>query len=220
MTHDTGDATVVNEPGEPMSGQAWTDFAGHVERLAGQARAVAFCGSLLPGVEPGALSALARGLVSRERTVYLDTSVAALSAALAHPAGLCLKVNGAELAEGLGRAVDRFSTDQIIAAGRELLARGAELVVVTFGGDGALAIAPEGVWQASAPPVQVVSTVGSGDAFLAGLAVARLEGRSLQAALAVAVACGAANATTDLPGRFERETVETLLAHVEVKQKS
>ncbi|MBI1879413.1 MAG: 1-phosphofructokinase family hexose kinase [Chloroflexi bacterium] len=220
MMHDTGDATVINEPGEPMSRQAWADFAGHVERLATQAQAVAFCGSLLPGVEPEALSALARGLVSVQRAVYLDTSVAALKAALAQPAGLCLKVNRAELAVGLGRAVDQFSTDQIIMAGQELLARGAALVVVTLGGEGALAIAPEGVWQASAPPVQVVSTVGSGDTFLAGLAVARSRAQSVAEALAFGVACGAANATTSLPGRFEREMVETMLTQVEVKRKT
>jgi fructose-1-phosphate kinase PfkB-like protein len=37
-------------------------------------------------------------------------------------------------------------------------------------------------------------------------------------ALAFGVACGAANATTNLPGRFEREQVETLLAQVEIKR--
>jgi 1-phosphofructokinase family hexose kinase len=217
-THDIGDATVINEPGQPMSDQAWADFAGHVERLAGPVQAVALCGSLLPGVNPEALSALARELVSARRAVYLDTSVAALTAALARPDGLCFKVNRAELAVGLGRAVDRFPTGQIVAAGQELLARGAALVVVTLGGEGALAIAPEGVWQASTPPVQVVSTVGSGDSVLGGLALARLRGQNVAEALAFGVACGAANATTNLPGRFEREQVETLLAQVEIKR--
>ncbi len=216
ITHDSGDATVLNEPGEAMSPAAWAAFAGHVERLAEQAQAVAFSGSLLPGVEPAALSALARALVRAGRTVYLDTSVAPLSAALADPNGLCLKVNRAELAVGLGQPVDDFSREQIIKAGQALLARGAALVVITLGGEGALAIAPEGVWQASVPPVPVVSTVGSGDSFLAGLAVAQLEGCSLESALAYGTACGAANATTSLPARFERSLVEKLLRQVNV----
>lgn len=218
MTHDSGDATVINEPGETMSPQAWTDFAGHVERLAARARAVAFCGSLLPGVEPEALDVLAQVLVNPQRAIYLDTSAAALAAALAQPRGLCLKINRAELAMGLGRSTEDFSTGQVIEAGRELLAQGAALVVITLGGEGALAIAPEGCWQASSPRVEVVSTVGSGDSFLAGLAVARLEGNSLASALALGVACGAANATTHLPGRFERSLVETLLSQVSLKE--
>jgi 1-phosphofructokinase family hexose kinase len=220
LTHDSGDATVINEPGESMSPQGWSDFAGHVERLAAQARAVTFCGSLLPGVEPEALGVLARKLVSAERAVYLDTSAAPLAAVLAQPGGLCFKVNRAELAMGLGQSVEDFSPGRIIKAGQELLARGAALVIITLGGEGALAITPEGCWQASAPRVKVVSTIGSGDAFLAGLAVARLQGRGLESALALGVACGAANATTNRPGRFERGLVETLLPQVEVKRKA
>lgn len=220
INHDTGDTTVINEPGESLSEVAWAGFAAHVEQLAAGARAVAFCGSLPPGVEPVALSVLARSLTSAERPVYLDTSVAALRMALAQPAGLCLKVNRAELAEAWGPAAADFSTAQIIDVGQKLLERGAALVVVTLGGEGALAIAPAGVWQASPPPVEVVSTVGSGDSFLAGLAVVRLRGQSIEAALAFGVACGAANATTRLPGRFERGMVETLLRQVKVKRKT
>jgi 1-phosphofructokinase family hexose kinase len=216
ITHDSGDATVINEPGEAISDEAWAGFAVHVERLAGQARAVAFCGSLIPGVEPAALSALARSLVTSERTVYLDTSAVALTAALAQPTGLCLKVNRVELAGGMLRAVDSFSTEQVIEVGQELLARGAALVVVTLGGEGALAMAHEACWQVSAPRVEVVNSAGSGDSFLAGLAVARLQGQNLETALRVAVACGAANATTPMPGRFEREMFEALLKEVKV----
>jgi 1-phosphofructokinase family hexose kinase len=220
ITHDSGDATVINEPGEAISNDAWAGFAAHVTRLAGQVRAVAFCGSLMPGVEPAALSALARSLATTRRTVYLDTSAAALTAALAQPAGLCLKVNRAELAEGLNQPVDYFSTERLLEVGQELLERGAALVVITSGGEGVLAIAAEGCWQASPPPIQVVNSAGSGDSFLGGLTVARLQGQDLETALRVAVACGAANATNAMPGQFERGTVEALLKQVSIKRKA
>jgi 1-phosphofructokinase family hexose kinase len=220
MTHDTGDATVINEPGDPIPNQAWADFAGHVERLAGQAQVVTFCGSMPPGVEPAALNRLAGSLVTADRTVYLDTSGAALAAALAGRLGLVIKVNRAELAAELDHPVENFSIPYIIAVGQSLLARGAALVVVTLGSEGALAIAKEGAWHASMPPVQGVSAVGSGDSFLAGLVVAGLRGQNVAEALAYGVACGAANASTSLPGRFEREMVGTMLARVEVKRKT
>lgn len=216
INHDKGDATVLNEPGERLTEADWAGFAAHVEKLAGEAHAVAFSGSLPPGAEPTALGVLARSLVTAERPVYLDTSVTALQAALAQPTGLCLKVNRAELAEVWGQPGAAFSDDQIIAAGQTLLERGAALVIVTSGAKGALAITPAGVWQAGAPPVEVSSTVGSGDSFLAGLAVARLWGYNIETALAYAVACGAANATTRLPGRFDRAMVETLVKQINV----
>jgi 1-phosphofructokinase family hexose kinase len=218
INHATGDTTVINEPGEAISEAAWRDFAVHVEQLAGQAQAITFAGSWPPGVNPAHLSRLARRLATPQRAVYVDTSGAALSAALAEPAGLVIKVNRAELVAGLSYGGDNFSEQEVLAAGQQLLDRGAALVVVTAGREGALAITTQGWWQAQAPQVNVVSTVGSGDSLLAGLAVARLWGQSVEAALAYGVACGAANATTNLPGRFERKTVETLLKQVKIKR--
>jgi 1-phosphofructokinase family hexose kinase len=209
INHDTGDTTVINEAGSRMSSVDWLGFADHVERLARRAQVVTFSGSVLPGVEPAALGELARSLAV-ERTVYLDSSGTTLSAALAQPNGLCFKVNRSELVQGLALEPDQLSDESLLDAGKRLLERGAALVVVTLGGEGALAIAPEGCWRIDAPSVPVVSTVGSGDCLLTGLAVARLAGQSLTTALAQGVACGAANAMTRLPGRFERAVAESL----------
>jgi fructose-1-phosphate kinase PfkB-like protein len=87
-----------------------------------------------------------------------------------------------------------------------------------FGSEGALAITNEGCWYATAPRIEVVSTVGSGDALLAGLVVAQLEGECLETALASGVACGAANALTLQPGRFERCVMEALLKRTNVEK--
>jgi fructose-1-phosphate kinase PfkB-like protein len=97
-----------------------------------------------------------------------------------------------------------------------LLSRGAVKVVVSLGSEGAVVIAPEGCWRANSPSVNVVSTVGSGDSMLAGFVVALLNGELVENALKQGVACGAANAMSHLPGRFEYEAVEKLLAQVEV----
>ncbi|MBN1995108.1 MAG: 1-phosphofructokinase family hexose kinase [Anaerolineae bacterium] len=216
VTHDTGDATVINEPGPVVSKQDWQGFMDHIKGVAGEARAVAIAGSLPLGVEPETLGVLARSLAASDRMVYLDTSGAALHAALGQPGGLCIKVNRRELAAGLQLPLENVG--QLVKAGQTLLARGAALIVVTLGREGALAIAPEGCWQASAPPVEIVSTVGSGDSLLAGLAVACLQEKSIGTALAMGVACGAANALNDLPGGFEPREVTSLLERVNLKK--
>ena len=216
INHDRGDATVINEQGPTVSETDWQSFTNHVQQLAEKSQVIAFSGSVPLGVKPGSLRKLAYSLVTNERAVYVDTSSAALAAVLDQPAGLCIKVNHSELSAGLGLKNDDQSLDQVVKAGRLLLDRGAQLVVVTLGQQGAVAIKSRELWQVRVPRVPVVSTVGSGDSMLAGLVTARMIGRPLHQALAYGVACGTANVLTELPGRFNRMDVEDLLQRVDV----
>jgi 1-phosphofructokinase family hexose kinase len=218
INHETGDATVINEPGPTLSAKEWSGFAAHIKQLAQKVQAVTFAGSVPPGVAPAALGALARSLISVERAVYVDTSGTALAAVLTQPDGLRIKVNQFELATGLNIELGSDPIERLVEAGQLLLARGAVLVVITLGSEGALAIAPEGAWQASSAPIAVSSTVGSGDSMLAGLAVARLKGQLIDTALAFGVACGSANALSDLPGHFKPRQVKILLAKTKIKR--
>ena len=69
---------------------------------------------------------------------------------------------------------------------------------------------------AAAPRTDMVSTVGSGDAFLAGYLSARYGHQPPEAALALAVACGAANTQRFGAGVFDPSDVEALMRRVEV----
>jgi fructokinase len=55
------------------------------------------------------------------------------------------------------------------AQAREILARGPKLVLVTLGGQGALAVSRTATLRIPAPKVQVADTVGAGDTFTAGV---------------------------------------------------
>ncbi|GAA4089317.1 carbohydrate kinase [Actinomadura miaoliensis] len=61
-------------------------------------------------------------------------------------------------------------------AARDLLARGARLVVVTLGADGAFALTADAHVRVPAPSVEVKDTVGAGDAFQAALLDALASG--------------------------------------------
>ncbi|HTI34791.1 MAG TPA: PfkB family carbohydrate kinase [Miltoncostaea sp.] len=65
-------------------------------------------------------------------------------------------------------------------------------------------------------PEDVVSTVGSGDALLAGYVSARYGNQPPEKALALAVACGAANTQRFGAGVFDPADVEALMRRVEV----
>lgn len=198
ITHDVSDTTVINEPGPVLSKKDRLEFLAHIRRSANKSGAIAFAGSFPPGVDAAEFCVLARSLALPERKVYLDTSGEVLQLALAQPNGLCIKVNRTELAAGLQQSLAEIA--EVIKAGKMVLARGAALVIVTLGREGAIVIAPEGCWQAKSPAVAVASTVGSGDALLAGFAVSLLNGGSVEDALKLGVACGAANAIEPFTG--------------------
>jgi ribokinase len=80
--------------------------------------------------------------------------------------------------------------DAVLAAARDLAARGA-LVVVKRGSAGALAVRGDDVVNVSAPEASGPDSVGAGDAFDAGLVWALLDERPLGEALGIACACGA-----------------------------
>jgi len=81
----------------------------------------------------------------------------------------------AEVLSGL--SVSDFSSAE--RAGRALLERGVGAVVITLGRQGALVVSPLGSQAIPAYPVRAIDTVGAGDAFTAGLAVALASGASL-----------------------------------------
>ncbi|NJI61488.1 carbohydrate kinase family protein [Microbacterium oxydans] len=78
------------------------------------------------------------------------------------------------------------------------IAAGASLAVCTLGAEGAVAVDADGIeYRVAAVPVEVIDTNGAGDAFLAGVLDARLDGAGVGAALEA----GARTAATVLRSR-------------------
>ena len=106
------------------------------------------------------------------------------------------------------------TSDGALAAARQLRERGAKAVIVTLGRDGCLVVTNEIVTQIAAFRVDVVDTVGAGDAFNGALAAALADGDDLVHAAKIACAAGALAVTRPgaqgaLPTRSE---IERLMA--------
>lgn len=87
--------------------------------------------------------------------------------------------------------------DDPVAFLRSRVASGAGLAVCTLGAEGAVAVDAEGVvHRVPAVPTTVVDTNGAGDAFLAGVLDARLDGAEIPDALAAGARSAAAALTT------------------------
>ena len=122
-------------------------------------------GSLPPGLKTTIYRDLTESLKARGRRVALDTSGETLNHAIeASPS--FIKPNIHELEGLVGRPLS--SRDAVVAAANELVARGIEMVVVSMGHEGACFVGAEGTLFASPPEIEVRSTVGAGDAMVAG----------------------------------------------------
>lgn len=134
-------------------------------------------GSLPPGLPVSIYRELAAQAKARGSRVALDTSGDALSEALPAEPDL-IKPNVQELEALLGRALpDRAA---VVEAARHLVAQGVGLVIVSMGADGAVFVeADEAVVALPPRDTVVLSTVGAGDAMVAGTVAGRLRGYSL-----------------------------------------
>ena len=107
----------------------------------------------------------------------------------------------------------------VLIASRALVATGIETVVCSLGGRGAITVsASEGEWQAQAPQVDLVSSVGCGDAMVAAYAAASLKGLKLPDRLRWGVAAGAACAATFGPVMSEAREIARLVPQVALQR--
>ncbi|MBE1162596.1 1-phosphofructokinase family hexose kinase [Dyella acidiphila] len=182
-------------------------------RAAEDSELVILSGSLPRGFAATLYADLAAHVQAHGMRCLVDASGEAMrQTLLARP--LMLKPNRDEISELLGYAVtDLDAATQAVLA---LRAQGIAMPVVTMGELGAVAADDSGVWCARIDAMQVVNTVGSGDCFLAGMAVALARHMPLEHALRLGVACGAANAQAEETGFAERAAVDALLPNVSV----
>lgn len=176
--------TDINFPGLMPPSNALRLLRSGMEQLA--APWFVLSGSLPEGMDATIYQSLIRSLRQRGCKVALDTSGAPLRHALEAGPNV-IKPNLAELSAFLGVTLE--SRESVAHAARETLQRyGIELVVVSMGADGALFVTKNECINAVPPAMEVHSTVGAGDAMVAGIISGALRGLSLadQARLATA----------------------------------
>ncbi|ADB61633.1 1-phosphofructokinase [Haloterrigena turkmenica DSM 5511] len=195
----------VNQNGPQVAPSAIEEI---VDTLQGHdPETVVIAGSLPPGTGPETIDRVA---AAGPWETVVDVGGATLADLEAEYA-LC-KPNHEELAAATGRRVD--DVQSAIAAAEELQAAGFERVVASLGADGAIMATPDRTLHAPAADVDVVDTVGAGDALLSGVLAARARQESdavaLRSGVAVASRVVAVSGTRapSLTGlRDERESI-------------
>jgi len=203
-----GATTKINEPGPTLTDAEVEQLTDALLQAAGGADWAVLSGSLPPGAPADWYATLTVALHEQGVRVAVDTDGAGLPATFAAAPDL-VKPNQRELAQASGIPVDSRA-DALAAVGR-IRAAGARTVLASLGADGALLIEDGGTYHGSASVSARRSTVGAGDAMLAGFLAA---GGSGVEALTEAVAWG--TAAVSLPGSrmpgptdLDRDAVKT-----------
>jgi 1-phosphofructokinase family hexose kinase len=219
IVDDAGTVTEILQPGGKPSAKEVRSFrkACETEFARGKQKLVVILsGSLPPGVPTNFYASLIHIAHSHGCRVILDSSGEALRRAIAARPDLA-KPNREE-AEAL-----TGTTIRDVRSAREalehILAMGARSVAISLGKEGVLWSAGRGetILHAHAPEVRKRSTVGSGDATVAGFAYGIDNRLSPGKVLKLAVACGSANCLADSPGRVRLSTVRKLEKEVRVE---
>lgn len=208
ITEHDGTTTKLNEPGAHLDTAALDALTLAVIASAETASWVVLSGSLPPGVPDHWYAHVAALLAPYPCKVAVDTSdgpLAALVDSLDRAAPDLIKPNAEELAGVLGyspqaleAAVAQGDPEPVVTAARRLVDRGIRAVLATLGAAGAVLVDETGSWMAAPPPIVARSTVGAGDASLAGYLRADVGGAVPPQRLQMAVAYGSAAAA--LPG--------------------
>lgn len=203
-------------PGPQLAEEEWKACLQAVSTLSPFPRFLVASGSLPAGVPDDFYAQLARIAKARGASVIVDTSGAALAAAVAEGVDL-IKPNLREMRELAalesedGAAWER-AAQRLIEAGR------ARIVALTMGHLGAALVTRDDIWRAKPLVITPLSAVGAGDSFLGGLLSGFARGQPLTDCFRQAVAAGAAALLNPGTGLCRKEDIARLLPHVVIER--
>lgn len=184
--------TELNAPGPQISATEAAQFKHALAARLHPGDVVVMAGSLPTGLPTTFYRDLIPLIRDAQADFVIDTTGQALLDTLpSHP--LLVKPNHHELAALFGDDPypDIAST---VVAGRKLLALGAQHVLVSMAGAGALLITADHAYHGMVPAGHVVNSVGAGDSMLAGFTGTWQATKDELAAFKTGIACGSATA--------------------------
>lgn len=217
---DDSQTTDINFPGLSPRAEDLAELMARISSLAEPGRWFVLSGSVPPGVPDSIYSEMIELIRGRGGRVLLDTSGRPLRETLASRPEV-MKPNVEELGELAGRPFQ--TVGDVRAAAEVLLELGVQRVVASMGGGGAVFVDRGQALVARPPNVSVRSTVGAGDAMVAGIVSAMiedrsLENRSLEEVARTATACGAYAVTGIGSGIDDLAEFRKLMSQVEIEE--
>ncbi len=200
----SGVETEINARGPHISEEEKNAFLNKLDTLS-EGDYLVISGSVPPSLPDDIYETILKRVENKGVKAVVDASGALLEKSLKYRPFL-IKPNNIELGELFGADIKTAQDAEPYA--RRLKEKGAENVLVSLGGEGALLIdAEDKAYQMSAFEGVRVNTVGAGDSMVAGFVAGIISGDS-ERALRLGCACG--GATAFLPGLAKKEDIEKL----------
>ena len=206
--------TEINDVGGQVAAEKLGELSHMIRNLSSRSDVTVISGGLPRGVDASFYREIFR-CVDPKSLRIADTEGAKMFAAL--EAGIDLvKPNLEELEETLGR--EFRDKDDMLAGCREILDRGAKIVLLSLGKDGAVITNGTKNYYCKSINVAVNSTVGAGDGMVAAAAVMLQKGADLPDILRAGVAAGTATVTTFETISFTKNKYEEILQSLNVTE--
>ncbi|HDA2044983.1 TPA: 1-phosphofructokinase [Staphylococcus aureus] len=202
----TGQETEINAPGPHITSAQFEQLLQQIKNTTSE-DIVIVAGSVPSSIPSDAYAQIAQITAQTGAKLVVDAEKELTESVLSyHP--LFIKPNKDELEVMFNTTVN--SDEDVIKYGRLLVDKGAQSVIVSLGGDGAIYIDKEISIKAVNPQGKVVNTVGSGDSTVAGMVAGIASGLTIEKAFQQAVACGTATAfDEDLATRDAIEKIKS-----------
>jgi 1-phosphofructokinase len=214
VDRSTGYSTSVYGQGPHIGTEALARLDEVFESWLQAGRVLVLAGSLPPGVPVDLYARLTAAARGRDVRTIVDAEGEALRLAVAERPAL-IKPNVAEAERLLSRKLPGMAAVREAACE---LAKELPAVVISMGMEGAVFAQGDRAWHALPPKVPWLSTVGSGDSMVAGLAVAMARGQDLIEGMRLGSAAGAATAMSPGTGLGNRDEVTRLLPGVAITE--
>jgi len=212
IVDDNRGLTEVNEPGPKVTKEEENLFVETLLSMVKENDVVVLSGSVTTNVDKNIYKTLTELLIERKCKVILDADGELFKAGvLAKPT--LIKPNAYEICQYFG-VEETSDTKVLVELARRLMNTGIEYVVISLGGDGAIFLSEKDVYKTNALKVTVGSTVGAGDAMVAGLTKALAENYSYKDMIKLAVATSAGAVTTKGTGPAKIEVINNLFKEV------
>ena len=203
------------EPGFTVTESEFQGFVEEFKELVKKADVVAMSGSVPKGLDGTAYQKLVKVVKDAGKKVILDTSGKLLEMGI-EACPTMIKPNIDEIRMLTGKECNEIG--EIVEAAKEIHARGVEVVAVSLGADGSLAVSDEGVFRAIVPRIDAVNTVGCGDSMIAGFELGFAEGLGIEETLRKASAISAAAALREETGYFVMEDMQRLYPQIKIEK--
>jgi len=195
-------------PGPEIQKKEWEQFLDELAAIEPPPDYLVASGSLPPGVPADFYARVARIGKARGAKVFIDVSGEAMEEALDEGVYL-IKPNVREFRELVGEDIREEA--QIKSEAQRMVKSGrCEVLVISLGAAGALAVSESFVEHILPPTVPIVSKVGAGDSMVAGIVLSLARGRPLRESILFGVAAGTAAVMTPGTELCRREDAERL----------